>query len=448
MSDAVNHALPPVPLHGLLFDVAGASAQGPRKENQDAFDVDAFVTRGVVAVADGMGGERAGRLAADTALSSLMQGAEIRSLDSARYAVRHADEAVARLAQQSPDERGGMGCALALMALSVDRGGDVGWIGAHVGDVRILSRSPDGTVRLETRDHTPAYARWEAGEIALDEIPDSPGSNKLQRAVGRGGEAEATWIPVRAGWTYLLVSDGVTKAMRLDELGHAMALPSSESICQSITRKVEERGPDDNYTAVAVRVLDGGGGGDTMPAPPRPAGVAAVASHQSAGSAAAASSAAAAGSAASPDRVGSANSPRNLFNPPPEMDVNGPRRSSKMGGIALLLALLALGLAAYAAWAASQPRGGDQAALAAQVDSLRNEVRTLRARAAVGDSVGVGTDSMPVSGAVTPAPGTVVPPAAPPQTTGQPATGRTTTGQTTTGQTTTGTRPTTPTKQP
>ena len=130
-----------------------------------------------------------------------------------------------------------------------------------MGDVRILSRSPDGTVRLETRDHTPAYARWEAGEIALDEIPDSPGSNKLQRAVGRGGEAEATWIPVRAGWTYLLVSDGVTKAMRLDELGHAMALPSSEAICQSITRKVEERGPDDNYTAVAVRVLDGGGGG-------------------------------------------------------------------------------------------------------------------------------------------------------------------------------------------
>ncbi|HEX6370055.1 MAG TPA: protein phosphatase 2C domain-containing protein [Longimicrobium sp.] len=419
MTDAVNHALPPVPLHGLLFDVAGASAQGPRKENQDAFSVDAFTSRGFVAVADGMGGERAGRLAADTALTTLTGGGEIRSLDGARYAVRAADEAVARAAQQAPDDRAGMGCALALMALSVDRGGDVGWIGAHVGDVRILSRSPDGTVRLETRDHTPAYARWEAGEIALDEIPDSPGSNKLQRAVGRGGEAEATWIPVRAGWTYLLVSDGVTKAMRLDELGHAMALPSSESICQSITRKVEERGPDDNYTAVAVRVLDGGGG-DTMPAPPRQSAPAA--------------------SAASTGRSAPADPPRNLFNPPAETDLNGPRRPSRMGGIALLLALLALGLAAYAAWAASQPRGADPV-LAAQVDSLRNEVRTLRARAAVGDSVGVGTDSLAVAGAANPvapgtAPGTVVPPAASP-----PATG-------TTGPTTTGTRPTTPTKQP
>jgi serine/threonine protein phosphatase PrpC len=423
VSPPVHRAVGPVPLHGLLFDVAGASAQGPRKENQDAFDVDAFTVRGLVAVADGMGGERAGRLAADTALRTLAEGTEIRSLDAARYAVRAADEAVARTAQQAPDERGGMGCALALMALSVDRGGDLGWIGAHVGDVRILSRGTDGTVRLETRDHTPAYARWEAGEIGMDEIPDSPGSNKLQRAVGRGGEAEATWIPVRPGWTYLLISDGVTKAMRLDELGQAMALPSSQAICDSIARKVEERGPDDNYTAVAVRVLDGGGG-DTMPSrsdatlasPPR--------------TASAASAAYAAGAAGPADRMGSASSPRNLFNPPPETDLNGPRRPSRTGGTALALAVLALLLAAYAAFAASRSAGGADPGLAAQVDSLRNEVRSLRARAAVGDTLALPADSVPTTAA--PA-GTVQPPAA---------------GGQTTGQTTTGSRPATPTKQP
>lgn len=398
----------PIRAYGMVFDVAGASAQGPRKENQDAFAVDAFTARGFVAVADGMGGERAGRLAADTALRTLAEGAEIRSLDAARYAVRAADEAVARSAQQSPDERGGMGCALALLALSVDRGGDVGWIGAHVGDVRILSRSTDGTVRLETRDHTPAYARWEAGEIGIDEIPDSPGSNKLQRAVGRGGEAEATWIPVRPGWTYLLISDGVTKAMRLDELGQAMSLPSSQAICDSITRKVEERGPDDNYTAVAVRVLDGGGG-DTMPAPPARRDATLTSLPPTPGA-----------------RPGEA--PRNLFNPPPETDLNGPRRPSRLGGIALLLAVLALLLAGYAAYAASRAAaGGDDPGLAAQVDSLRNEVRTLRARAAIGDSMGVRPDSLAAAGGVAAPGGTVAPPPAP--------------AQTTTGQTTPGTRP-------
>ena len=384
MTEPVSKAMQPIGLHGMTFDVAGASAQGPRAENQDAFDVDAFATRGLVAVADGMGGERAGRLAADTALRTLADGGEIRSLDAARYAVRYADEAVARLAQEAPDTRGGMGCALALMALTVDRAGDVGWIGAHVGDVRILSRSPDGTVRLETRDHTPAYARWEAGEIALDEIPDSPGANRLQRAVGRGGEAEASWIPVRPGWTFLLISDGVTKAMRLDELGEAMALPSSAAICDAVTRKVEERGPDDNYTAVAVRALDGGGGESTMPAPPPRRS--APASH----------SAAAAGGHAPA-------APGNLFNPPEDVDVNGPRRRSPLGGIALLLALLALGLAGYAAWAAT--RTADAAALRAEVDSLRSEVAALRAAALPADTL---------------APDTTAPPAAVPQSLTQP----------------------------
>jgi len=350
MTAPESRALGAVPLNGLLFDVAAASAQGPRSENQDAFSIDAFLSRALVAVADGMGGERAGRLVADTALAALAEQPNLRSLDAARYALRAADEAVARAAQQAPAEREGMGCALALMALATDRAGELGWVCAHVGDVRILSRSPDGTVRLETRDHTPAYARWEAGEIALDEIPDSPGSNKLQRAVGRGGEADAGWIPVRPGWTYLLISDGVTKAMRLDELGQSMALRSAEEICGAIARKVEERGPDDNYTAVAVRVTEDGAAADTLPDPGPPP----------------------------PRRAAAQNAP--------EVPVTT-RRSPWGALLALLLSLAALGLAAYALMTVRDARRGD-AARQAQVDSLREEVRTVNRRLLVpADSV-------------------------------------------------------------
>ena len=340
----------PVRMHGLLFDVAGASAQGPRAENQDAFSVGTFPSLGIVAVADGMGGERAGRMAADTALAAVAKGGPIRSIDAARYAVRAADEAVARAAGESPEERQGMGCALALMALTADRAGDVGWVAANVGDVRVLSRSPDGVVRLETRDHTPAFALWEAGEVALDEIPDTPGANRLQRAVGRGGEADARWIPVRAGWTYLLVSDGVTKAMRLDELGATMALPSAAGACEAVARKVEERGPDDNYTVVTVRVLPDGGGGDlTQEAPTLPSGGAAPA-------------------APFRPRPGP-EAHRGPFNPPD--DVTPSRRS---GALAAVLAVLAILLSGAALWMTLQQQQGlraQVARLSAQVDSLR-----------------------------------------------------------------------------
>ncbi|HEX8672086.1 MAG TPA: hypothetical protein VF710_09365 [Longimicrobium sp.] len=325
------HATGLVKMHGLVFDVAGISAQGPRTENQDAFSVDAFAGSGLVAVADGMGGERAGRMAADTALQAITGRGPIHSLDAARYAVRAADEAVARAAQEAPDDRAGMGCAIAIASLTRDRSHGLGWVCANAGDVRLISRSPDGTVRLETRDHTPAYARWEAGEIALDEIPDSPGANKLQRAVGRGAEADATWVPVRAGWTYLLVSDGITKAMRLDELGEAMTVGDSSTTCEAIARKVEERGPDDNYTAVVVRVLPDGGGAvdDSLTQEsPRPAAVAAPA-------------------------AAAAETARGPFNPPDHVTRT---RNSPLAGIALALALVALALGGYALMTAMSAR--------------------------------------------------------------------------------------------
>lgn len=252
----------PVALHGLLFEVAAVSEQGPRTENQDAFSVDTFPDTGIVVVADGMGGERSGRLAADTAIEAIIGSDPIRSLDDARRVTRRADATVAKAAERRPDAHGGMGCALGFISLVSGGGDGTGWVGAHVGDVRILSRSPDGTLRLETRDHTPAFARWEAGEISLDEIPDTSGANRLQRAVGRGGEADVSWLPARPGWSWLLVSDGIYKAMRLDELGQVMEAPTARDAVEAIRQKVLERGPDDNFTAVLVRALP-----DSQPTP-------------------------------------------------------------------------------------------------------------------------------------------------------------------------------------
>jgi serine/threonine protein phosphatase PrpC len=329
-----------VNLHGMSFDVAGFSEQGPRKDNQDAYLVESFADTGLIAVADGMGGERGGRLAADTALRALLEVGPIRSLDDARRAARAADHAIVAVARENVADRQGMGCALSLLALNASRTDGLTWIGAHVGDVRILSRSPDGTLRLETRDHTPAFARWEAGEIDLDSIPEAEGANRLQRAVGRGGEADATWIPARPGWVYALVSDGVTKAMRLDELGEAMAAPTAAAACETMRRKVDERGADDNFTAVVVRI-------------PGPAAAA----------------------VGGPTRGPAATEP--VTPAPRSAPVTPPRRS--IGAVvAILLALLALLASGAAFWMANEAR--DQSAARTEVERLRLELDSLRAR--------------------------------------------------------------------
>lgn len=359
----------PVGLHGLQLEVAAMSEQGPRSENQDAYSIDAFARTGVVALADGMGGERSGRVAADTALRVVVEEGEVRSLDDARRAVRRADAEVVRSATESPDEHGGMGCALGVLALAAPRGDGPGWIAAHVGDVRILSRTPDGTVRLETRDHTPAFARWEAGEITLDEIPDTTGANRLQRAVGRGGEADVAWLPARPGWSWLIISDGVYKVMRLDELGELMGMPDTSAACDAIRRKVEERGPEDNYTAVLVRALGG-------PAAPPP----------------------------TLDRTEPMMQQTRAPAP-------APRARTGWAIAATLLALLAIAGAAFAAWTAIQAR--DAAAdsselerLRLQVDSLAAEVRQVTEpfAPAPGDAL---RDTLPDTAAATSRPGAI-----------------------------------------
>ncbi|MDQ3388895.1 MAG: protein phosphatase 2C domain-containing protein [Gemmatimonadota bacterium] len=345
---------------GLLLDLAAITAQGPRKENQDAFSIADFEETGTVAVADGMGGERGGRMAADTALRALQDAGPIHSLDAARFAVRDADRAVALAAEEDVAERGGMGCALALLALAPDRGGLPGWVGAFAGDVRILSRAPDGTVRLESRDHTPAFARWEAGEIGLDEVTEAEGANRLQRAVGRGGEAEAVWIPARPGWSYLLASDGVSKATRLEELGDALAAESAAEACEQIRRKVEERGPDDNYTAVVVRVA-GGDATEPIPAAPR------------------------------------------LFSP--EASMIRPRRSP-WGAAALVVALLALGAAGWALWSGMEARA--EAAPLLEMERLESRIESLELRLPA-DTVAPAAAADSLIARPFPAPGTLLP---------------------------------------
>ena len=369
-----------VRIGGTVFDVSGMSGQGPRPENQDAFSIDAFEQTGTLAVADGMGGERGGRIAAETALRAVMSAGPIRSQDAARHAVRAADRAVAQAAQENPAERGGMGCALALLSLAPDRGGTPGWIGAYAGDVRILSRSPDGTVRLESRDHTPAFARWEAGEIGMDEITEAEGANRLQRAVGRGGEADATWIPLRPGWTYLLVSDGVSKATRMDELGEAMTAPSADAIVDVIRRKVEERGPDDNYTAVAVRVLPREDDTEPEPAPRRQVD----------------------------DTEPEPRRRNDLFNP--VTPVTSPPRRSALGGLAVFFALAALALAGWALWSGSRARA--ETASRADLELLRVQVDSLRQRIpATPDSTAAAPDTIADSTAAAVPPTTTAAPA-------------------------------------
>ena len=59
---------------------------------------------------------------------------------------------------------------------------------------------------------------------------------------------------------------GVYKSVRLDELARILEAPSAAEAVELIRRKVEERGPEDNYTAVLIRA-HASGANDTTAEP-------------------------------------------------------------------------------------------------------------------------------------------------------------------------------------
>src|SRR5438093_7248937 len=93
---------------------AGASHPGlVREHNEDRPHIDA--ARGLLVVVDGMGGEAAGEVAAETALSRLLERLERDGTpeDRVREAIAWANNEIERLARENPAWEG-MGCVLTL----------------------------------------------------------------------------------------------------------------------------------------------------------------------------------------------------------------------------------------------------------------------------------------------------------------------------------------------
>src|SRR6202158_5069221 len=227
---------------------------------------------GIFAVIDGVGGESAGEVAAETALEVLRARLSRRTTDSARL-VR---EAIA-LANRQIYERArtdarlaGMSCVLTVAVLD---GGKV-TVG-QVGDSRLYSLAP-GDIRKVTPDHSPVGAREDAGDLSELEAMRHPRRNEIFRDVGSSPHEpdDARWIDV------LEVPFEASSALPLCSAGLSDMLPSREILetvesnagspraaVRALIERANAAGGKDNVSAVlvvgdrfaeAVRRRDGG----------------------------------------------------------------------------------------------------------------------------------------------------------------------------------------------
>ena len=244
------------------IDVAIRSHQGlVRTRNQDSFRVDN--DRGVIVLADGMGGHRSGevasRVAADAAIEDLLTARHdnstadsTQSLLRVGHAAEAANKALVDMCEVHPELQG-MGTTV---VLAMFRDGRIYY--AHVGDSR-LYRVRYGRMRRLTRDHSLIQQMIDDGVFMNRAQAREAGvrENVLTRSLGmrRQADVDVGDALIEPGDTYLVCSDGLHGLVPDNMISRILRDPQGdlEEQVQALVDAALTAGGNDNVTCILAR---------------------------------------------------------------------------------------------------------------------------------------------------------------------------------------------------
>jgi PPM family protein phosphatase len=226
-----------------------------RSVNED----DLVVSPPFFAVADGMGGARAGEVASKIAAGTFEGEGDSGEPAEAQLAriLREANRRIYELAVKDESHRG-MGTTL---TAAMVHGDEISF--AHVGDSRAYVLRRGGLEQL-TSDHSLVAELERSGQISPEAAENHPQRSIITRALGPEPDVEVDTYTVtgRDGDLFLLCSDGLTSMISDEEV--ASILRSSESLdeaADALVRAANQSGGKDNITVVLFRLADDADGG-------------------------------------------------------------------------------------------------------------------------------------------------------------------------------------------
>lgn len=214
--------------------------------------------RGLVAVADGMGGHAAGDVASRIAVDVLDDSTAHGAIDTGvlEHAIRAAHDAILKAARADAD-LDGMGTTLT--ALHVDPGNGACAIG-HVGDSRAY-RLREGALDQLTRDQTWVQEQVDAGALTPAQARNHPFAAMLTCALGideRPLDVQAFEVDAAPGDLFLLCSDGLVARLDDDDL-HRIVFQQQQDLdrlARELVDAANEAGGPDNITVALVRLSE------------------------------------------------------------------------------------------------------------------------------------------------------------------------------------------------
>jgi PPM family protein phosphatase len=232
-----------------IVEHAGRTDVGrQRSANEDDF----VLSPPFFAVADGMGGAKAGEVASAMATEGFEGESDSGEPAEAQLAriLREANKRIYDLATTDESHRG-MGTTLTAAKITGD---DISL--AHVGDSRAY-RMRDGELEQVTKDHSLVAELERSGQITAEAAENHPQRSIITRALGPEPEVEVDTytLAAREGDLFLLCSDGLTSMISDEEIGSIIrSADSLDAAADALVLAANQSGGKDNITVVLFRV--------------------------------------------------------------------------------------------------------------------------------------------------------------------------------------------------
>ena len=234
-------------MSGTLGRAAGATDTGRRRRHNE----DAYVCEPpLFAIADGMGGARAGEVASSLAAAVLGDIGEERGEARVAELIAEANRRVFERSSED-EETSGMGTT---MTVALVDGATIAF--GHVGDSRAY-RVRAGAIEQLTDDHSLVGELVRSGRLSPEEAEVHPQRSVITRALGTEPDVDVDTFTVEAqqGDLYLLCSDGLTDMLSDDEILELLdGAGDPEAATGRLVEAANAHGGDDNITVVVFEI--------------------------------------------------------------------------------------------------------------------------------------------------------------------------------------------------
>ena len=214
----------------------------------------------LLAVADGMGGHRAGEIASNITINHLTKrfkdkvtvGTKEEAIEFLKQAVSEANEKIYEYTEENPESKG-MGTTI-VVALFTNDYLLFGNIGDSSGFV-----FKNNKIHKVTTDHTLVNLLVKSGELTEEEARKHPRKNVLMRALGATTTVEMDIVMVETDVDgILLCSDGLTNMLEFEQIEKVLNEKlDAQDMVRKLINKSNNRGGNDNIS-IACILMNGG----------------------------------------------------------------------------------------------------------------------------------------------------------------------------------------------